>query len=161
MALVAQRTGSRRRPSAKTAASEAATEAERIDAALSWPSFPEPSPLGEEAITASLASLRGGRTSVVRAWSYNESAQTVVLGCYNKSGHSKRTATAITTQGQGGPWFATATQAAQALHWAIARSCAKTLEGLSAVHADAQRSDAMHEAESADSRLQFTTEQEE
>ncbi len=99
MALAAQRTGSRRRPSAKTAASEAVTEAERIHAALCCrPSRSHPSERGGDHGKPRFAS--GRRTSVVRAWSYNEPTQTVVLGCYNKSGHSKRTATAITTQAE-------------------------------------------------------------
>lgn len=123
----------RRKASAKpgkpTAAQRAAYEA-KINAALAWPSFPEPPPLDEAAGDALLTARKtetadGAALAVV--WTYNAYGREVLKGCFSATHHSTRSHTRTTSQTRGGPWFLTRKDAAEALAWAIARECARTL----------------------------------
>ena len=112
----------------KPTAAQRAAYAAKLQAALAWPSFPEPQPLDDAERDSLLASVRESqKTALVVAWTYNAYAHEVLKGCFSGNQHSTRSHTRTTTQGSGGPWFVTRKDAAEALAWEIARNCARTM----------------------------------
>lgn len=128
----------------KPSAAQRAAEAAKLQAALTWPSFPEPQPLDDDARKALLDARRETAAvdgDVVPAWTYNVSLRDVVHGCFSSNQHSTRSHVRTTTQTCGGPWFQTRREAAEALAWAVTRDCAQTLV-YAMEHVERLRSDA-------------------
>ncbi len=108
---------------------DAADREARLHAALAWPSDPEPAALTPEECAALLRDAVGnGSDRIATAWTFTTAYEgEVLLGCFSNSNHSKRSSTKTTTQTQGGPWYRSPSDAAKAMHWAIARECAARL----------------------------------
>lgn len=114
----------------KITAAERAKHEAQLQSALAWPSFPEPKALDEaerDALLSALPTPMGYGFPIVSAWTCHVGLNELTHGCFSRTGHSTRSSEKADSQGQGGPWYRTAVEAAQALQWNTARHCAEIL----------------------------------
>jgi hypothetical protein len=115
-----------------TKAEKAAFEAMRERAALSWPP-PPPKPLSVR------EELAASGSKVFVGWSYNaytgEVSQGASDGLYHhrtdpNAFNGERPRTISVSQTVGSPWYSTRADACRALHYEVARECARKLAAL-------------------------------